>query len=277
MSTPREPLSEKDFIHQGVKQNPYPFWLWLFLLAVFIILGLGASSWYNGKMSSLFRTSPFLQVTNRELSLFLWQNPEYMRAHAQEKTGYLPGFHSLDGVSMDLAASDQYVEAPPTLLFLYHTWRRLVSQEFTSRAIPKEEFKQFLNDEQEWLPRYWPNAPQTYAESLSQLPELHLDDLSALSSEQLPKDVRIAFQGWKNFYKEGKAINNVKPTVKQMQEFLAASPHYARNYWRNIVETQFPHYLIALQNPADAQAPLPEDQLPPFLKVAFYNYLMAGK
>ena len=72
MTTPNlEPkLSEKNFINESYKKKPLPFWLWLFLLTTVIALLWGLSNWYTGKIDFLYRESPFLQVTNRDLSLF---------------------------------------------------------------------------------------------------------------------------------------------------------------------------------------------------------------
>lgn len=64
-------LSEKDFINNnGFKKNPFPAWLWLFLITTVIALLWGVGNWYTNKINILFRQSPFLQVTNRSLSLF---------------------------------------------------------------------------------------------------------------------------------------------------------------------------------------------------------------
>ena len=274
---PPPELSEKDFISEGYQKNPYPLWLWFFLLILFLAVSWGASAWYYARLGNILGASPFMQVTNRELSLYLWQNPEHMRIHAKEKSNYLPGFKYLENVTMDLAAADQYAEAPPEVIFLYHTWKRLISEEFTQRPIPKEEFVQFLRLVQEWTPRYWPAAPAQYSALVSRLPEMEEQDLSKLSLEELPLEVRMAFQGWKNFFKEGDAIERVRPTIQAMQEFLKHSPHYARNYWRNIVEDSVPNYLKSLAHSENSNTPLPADELSPFLKVAFYNYEMAKK
>ena len=270
-------LSEKDFINEGYSKNPYPLWIWFFLLLLFIAAVWGVSGWYHAKIGNIFQSSPFLQVTNRELSLYLWQNPENMRVHAREKSGYLPGFQYVDAVTMDLAAADQYAEAPPELLFLYHTWKRLISGEFIQRPIPKQQFVRFLRDVPEWTPRYWPAAPERYTQLTSRLPEMGDSDLASLSLEELPQDVRMAFQGWKNFFIEGEQIEKVHPTIQQMQAFLLKEPHFARNYWRNIVADTAPNYLKELLNSKEENKELESDQLAPFLKVAFYNYIKAEK
>ena len=275
---PRKELSEKDFINEGYSKNPFPLWVWFFLLTTFLALIWGGSSWYNNKMSLLMRSSPFLQVTNREISLFLWQNPEFMRINAKEKNAYLPGFRYLDKVTPDTSQVDQYVVAPPELLFRYHTWKRLISKEFTQRQIPKKDFKNFLSYAEEWQPRFWAAAPKEYVSMVENLPSSKADDLSTLSLQALPMEVRMAFQGWQNYFIDGEAINNLQPTYAQMREFLTTHPHYARNYWRNIVEDHKPNYLKSLSvAQRDVDALVPVDEMDSFLKVAVYNFLLAQK
>jgi len=82
----------------------------------------------------------------------------------------------------------------------------------------------------------------------------------------LPLDVRIAFQGWENYFKDKEAINQIKVTRKQLQEFLESHPHYARNYWRNIV----PNYL---KGHGEEDSELSPDELTPFLRTALFNYV----
>ena len=278
MATSPPELSEKDFIQEGFKKNPLPFWIWFVLLTILVSLLWGGASWYYTKLNALIQTSPFLQVTNRELSLFLWQNPEFMRVNAKDKNGYLPGFQYLNKVSLELAEADNYVIAPPELLFRYHTWHRLVGNTFSPRPIPVEEFREFLNYTDEWQPRHWPEAPSGYVELINDLPNTKLSDLAILSTTALPKEVRIAFQGWKNYFKEGQAINEVRPTVEEMRRFLNQNPHYARNYWRNIVEPTTPNYLKTFTfETMSPTAPIPSNELSPFLKVAIFNFLMAEK
>lgn len=269
-------LSEKDFIHEGYSKNPWPLWLWLFLITAAVALLWGASNWYGGKINLIVQKSPFLQVTNRDLSLFLWQNPEFMRVNVKEKSNYLPAFNNNNKITVDVASADQYAVAPPELLFRYHTWHRLVSKEFTERPIPIKDFQDFLSYAQEWLPVYWPGATPSYARLVDGLPKSKVKDLSALPQEELPLVVRIAFQGWQNFFKEGEAIDKVGATQKQMQEFLSSHPHYARNYWQNIVHDSVPNYLKSISSDkAASDSPVPSSELAPFLKVAVYNYLQS--
>ncbi|CCB87023.1 MULTISPECIES: hypothetical protein [Parachlamydia] len=265
-------LSEKDFIQEEYPKNPRPFWISLgIVLLVSSMLWL-ISSWYNQEMSLQYQESPFLQVTNRDMSLFLWQFTDHMRANVKEKTSYLPGFLYLEKVGVDPAAAEQYVVAPPELIFLYHVWDLFLRPEFSPRVIPKEEFKRFLREADEWQPVYWTKAPQGYRDLVQHMDRITEEDLNPLSQEQLPQVVRLAFQGWKNYFIEGDAINALEPTYAEIQSFLERHPHYARNYWHNILETSYPNYLNAFEHPiAHLDALVPKSELAPFLRVAFYN------
>jgi hypothetical protein len=278
MAAPEPELQEKNFINEGYSKNPFPLWLWFFLLTVVIALLWGLGNWYTNKVNLLFRESPFLQVTNRDMSLFLWQNPEFMRINAKEKGSYLPAFQYLDKVTVDVAYADQYVTAPPDLIFRYHTWNRLLRGEFTERVIPTEEFRQFISYAEEWKPQYWPGAPAEYVHFIEGLPTIKVKDLSILSRKELPIEVRMAFQGWLNYFKDGEAINTMKISQGEMHRFLSAHPHYARNFWRNIVEKTTPNYLKgAGEFASGGDAMVPSDQIDSFLRVAVFNFLAAQK
>jgi len=278
-STPELPqLPEKDFINESYSKNPWPLWLWFFLLTALIALLWGVGNWYSDKINILLTHSPFLQVTNRDMSLYLWQNPESMRINAKEKNGYLPGFQYIDKVTVDLAASDQYAVGPPELFFRYHTWKRLLYSEFSERAIPRKEFQDFLTYAQEWHPSYWPNAPKQYRQMVDGLSSSTVDNLTTLSLDTLPIEVRMAFVGWKNYFQEGDAINSMQPTQQQMREFINVHPDYARNYWRNVVMNATPNYLKILMKPSENKDSIvPVDDMTSFLRVAFYNYIMGQK
>jgi len=276
MTTPGPQLSEKNFINEGYSKNPFPLWLWFFLLIAFLSIIWGGSNWYNGKINLLVKSSPFLEVTNRQISLFLWQNPEYMRINSKEKNAYLPGFQYMDKITLDLAQADYNAVAPPELLFRYHTWKRLLYNEFSQRPIPKKEFQDFLSYAQEWDPRYWEGTPKEYTAMVNSLPSNQTADLATLSKEALPMEVRIAFQGWYNYFIDGEKINALKPSYLQMTDFLKRHPDYARNFWRNVVQEKTPNYLKSLIQSADQKDTLiPADELTSFLRVAFYNDLMA--
>lgn len=270
-------LSEKDFIQERYSKNPFPFWLWLFLITTVTALFWGGSEWYYTKLGNLFDSSPFLRVTNRQISLFLWQNPEFMRVNAKSKNGYLTGFQYIDKVSIEEGYADNYAVAPPELLFRYHTWSRLVKDEFSARPIPIDEFQEFLKYAIEWQPGYWPNAPSGYVKMIQNLPKQEQKDLNDLPMSELPFDVRIAFQGWKNFFKDGEAINQMKPTYGDLQKFLSKNPHYARNYWRNIVQDTKPNYLKSFTDQMNLEKVIPNTEMTSFLRVALYNFLLSNK
>lgn len=267
-------LLEKDFIHESPSKNPFPLWLWFFIAIALGIVLWGGGSWFNKTMSKEYADNLFLQVTNRDFSNFLWQFPEYMRINAKRKNGYLTGFQYENKVNILAGEAENWVVAPPEILFLYHSWQRQISREYAMRAIPLNEFKEFLNNVEEWQPSNWPKAPKNYTQLISTIDQATTpQDLSSLALTDLPAQVRQAFQGWKNYFKEGEAINAIRPTFAELQEFLKVFPHYARPFWRNIVNTSARNYLYSLEsgkfNPED---PALENELAPFLKVAFYNY-----
>lgn len=272
MNTPTNGLPEKDFIQDEKPENPLPYWLWGFLLTIIVSLIWGVGSWYNRKIEQEQILNPFLQVTNRDFSLFLWQNSEFMRTNVRNKNGYLTGFQ-MTKVSTEPGYADEYVIAPPELLFLYHTWHRLLSEEFSPRPIPKEEFNQFIEYTEEWLPQNWAKAPEGYVTFMKTFSMSKTEDLSTLPTSVIPQEVRMAFEGWKNYFMEGDAINQVKPTYGEVEKFLKTHPHYARNYWRNILLKSYPKYLESLSSKGDkASGEVPQEELAPFFKVGFYNY-----
>lgn len=275
---PPPPLSERDFVQENIRKNPTPFWVWICILTILIGIFWGASSWFNSFYSNQFTGKPFLQVTNREFSLFLWQNPEFMRVNSKTKQGYLPGFQYQEKIGMDLAAADELVSAPPATLFLYHTWNRLLSKEFTETDIPLEQYKEFIQQFPEWEPTNWKEAPQEYVHFMQDLPKEKTENLRTLSKSVLPVQVRMAFQGWKNYYKDAETVNKLSIDVKKMAEFLKSHPNYARPYWQNIVKSSRPDYLISF-NPGHetVTGALPDDQLTAFLKLAFYNFTISQK
>ena len=272
-SIPPNDLPEKDFISEGYSKNPFPLWIWGTILSLVVCVMWGTGSWYTQKMTQQVTSSPFLQVTNREISLFLWQFPEYMRINTKNKTGYLEGFQYREKVTMELEAADKYAMAPPEILFLYHTWKRLISREIPQRAIPVSEFREFLAYAEEWNPQYWSAAPPGYVKLVESLPGLAGEDMQMVSGATLPQEVRIAFQGWRNFFKDREKINQLRPRYSEMQDFLSVFPHYARSYWRNIVDKGDVHYLRTLTlGKFTPQGEIPNYEMMPFLKVAFYNY-----
>lgn len=280
------PLSEENFIQENKKQPStvasIPLWLWPALLTIAASLIWGSLGWFQGIAQKEIASRPFLEVTNREFSEFLWQFPVYMRPYAKQKTGYLPGFQQGDRYTMNLSDTEQLVSAPPEVLFLYHTWKRLLSQYYIARPIQASEFTEFLEAVPEWKPEYWKAAPADYVKLIDSKTYIKEDNLDQLPETTLPLVVKKAFQGWKNFYKEGEQINKVVIDSSQLKEFLATYPQYSRSYWRNIqyvLEKQVAgaHYLESFPGKKEKDESISAEQLAPFLKVALYNWQQANK
>ena len=274
-------LNENKFIAEQYTKNPSPFWIWLGVIAAFGLLVWAGQNWYYQWIETRLVQNPFLQVTNREMSLFLWQNPEHMRVNARQKTGYLSAFQYVDKHTVEPLLAEDYVEAPPELLFLYHTWYRLLYKEFTVQPVSTLQFKEFISYAAEWQPLFWSKAPKEYSEFVK---ELLKDPLATISKtgdtiplSLLPFEVQRAFQGWKNFFIDKEAVNEIQPSIGQMALFLKQYPYYARNYWRNILAESVPNYLKSVDEDAavsekDSDKVIPKEELAPFLKVAFYNF-----
>ncbi|MFI0434855.1 MAG: hypothetical protein ACH350_03870 [Parachlamydiaceae bacterium] len=276
------PLSEKDFISDRWSLASLPFWLWIGLTAIVFSLILGSNNWFQAFIQNEKKNDPFLEVTNREFSLFLWQFSSFSRPHAAKKSGYLPGFETTSQ-NVFFSASEEFVVAPPDLIFLYHTWHRLLASDLIQRPISPQEFTQFLAQLPEWNPENWKGAPKAYIQLIDSKEFFQLNDLQSLPQSTLPIAVRQAFLGWKNYYMEGIQINALEPTFGQLKEFLEKHPHYARNDWRNIAEIHEQKiagldYLAGfVHGTFIPDAIVPKNQLAPFLKVAFYNAEQAAK
>jgi len=81
--------------------------------------------------------------------------------------------------------------------------------------------------------------------------------------------VRQAFRGWENYFRDREAINDYYPTYQQVRDFLEKYPHYARNYWRNLEQTDYLKTLTFGEYQGGVLVAV--DQLAPFLKAALYN------
>lgn len=278
----KPPLSEKDFIQNGWSITSTPFWLWISLLAVIAALVWGTRGWYEGFEEKEISKDPFLEVTNRDFSLFLWQFPSFLRVNVSKKTGYLPGFLSTSE-NFNSSTAEEFVSAPPDVIFLYHTWHRLLSNELIARPISPAEFDDFLQQLPEWQPVNWKNAPKDYVQLIDSKSYSKIENLQTLSESTLPLIVRQAFLGWKNYFIEGPRINELQPTFAQVTAFLEKHPNYARNYWRNIdvIHSQKVaglDYLHDLLNGTFIpDATFPAEQLAPFLKVGLFNAEQAQK
>lgn len=191
----KKPLQEKNFISNTNGKELFSSWIFTLLLFFVAATLFYMGSWLTRELDQ----KPFLKVTNRDFSLFLWQNTEYMRANVQQKTGYLPGYNKADQM-------DEYVIVPPEVLFLYHTWKRLVGDYFIPRSLPSEKFQEFLS--------YDKGSYSPYQD----------------------------YMGWTNYYYEGDQINELSPTYGEVEDFLKIYGNYNRNFWRNL----FPDYLKGL-------------------------------
>lgn len=220
-----------------------------------------------------------MQVTNRQFSIFLWQNPQFIRAYIRRKEHYLDAWG--DRLTVDPARADEWVSAPAEVLFLYHTWQRLLASYYYRRPIPQIEFLDFLKSDPEWHPRYWREAPDRYRELVAWLEEgSQIGDLQYVSEGELPTIVRQAFQGWKNFTKESEAIHNLRPTYDTLQAFIETYPNFRRPLWINLVRHERPDYLnLDRAREGDkikGSDLVAESKLDGLLKMALYNYLNAS-
>lgn len=273
-----EELLEKDFIDESAPKSPLFLLMWGLAFISFVTIFWGVGSWYNRTMEQKIEDSPFLQVTNRELSVFLWHFSDNMPQHVKDKLGYLPAFEYQNRIGIRPEDADDFCQAPPELLFLYHTWDRLLSSDYIPRPIPKAQFVEFLEDQPEWSAEYWSGASEGYQRFLRELDSLSRDDLSGEPEWALPKVVRQAFQGWKNYKYEGQQINDLNLKYAELQAFMRRYPHYARNFWRNILIRAVPTYLLEYTYAEFEGVELvPDTELSPFLKVALFNFLQAQK
>lgn len=274
-SNPKGELPDNKLIREPNGPMLQPIWIYLAIIASVAVIFWGGGSYFYQRHELVQGANPFLQVTNRQFSLFLWQFPEYMRAAVSGKQGYLPGFDYQNRVGITAGKAEDYVSAPPEVLFLYHTWKRLISNEFAERPVITEEFRDFLENFPEWLPKNWPDAPASYKTLVD---SLSTNSTKTLPLQSIPKEVQYAYIGWKNMKLEGNLINTVQPTYAQMAQFIKKYPHYARNYWRNLVLKGKPDYLKTLTSGNfDEKAVIPEKELTAFLKVAFFNAQQAAK
>lgn len=256
------------------KRDRSTFLVWIAVFASAVLLLWGYSGFFIDFAKVDIENKPFLQVTNRQMSLFLWQFPNLLRQNVASRSDYLSGFDLENRVGIKPGYADNRAIAPPEVLFLYHVWDRLVREEFIQRSISKGEFFEFLTQNPEWLPKNWKAAPEEYVRTIDSLDIIPQQDLSTLSKTALPMDVRMAFQGWKNFFSEGDFINFYQVSYADLKKFLEISPHYARNYWINIVKKDYPDYLATMGKDEDKVG---AKELPPFLKVALFNMVQAEK
>ena len=198
-------LSEKDFISEGYQKNPWPAWIFFFVLLGLLALGWIFSDLRSTWLAEQQKNNPFLQVTNRQISIFLWSNPEFMRANVRAKVD-LPAFRDDDKIHVIPTLADEYAIVPPEVLFRYHIWKEFLADDVPDRKITVLEFKTFLNDCEEWLPEYWTDASDEYRAYVAELSKKSPESKNATAdvpNDVLPKEVRQSFIGWKNSTKRG--------------------------------------------------------------------------
>ena len=245
------------------------FWLALVIFATLLIWLI--TTWSVNEREEMVESHPQMQVTNRQFSLFLWQNPQFMRQNIQKKAEYLIAWG--DHLTVDPTKADDWVLAPSEALFLYFTWQRLVGNYYYPRPILQKEFVTFLNSDTQWHPKYWKMAPEAYKELIQWIEEgSELGDLKEVSYKELPLVVRQAFQGWKNFTKESEAINEVRPTYRQLWTFLEHYPNFRRPLWINLLRETRPDYLMEVS--VKGGDLVPDTELDGLIKIGLYNYLL---
>jgi len=257
-------LKDDQLINESYSKRPDIFWKWAGLFALFIF-GIWFIQWsVQSAVQEKIRDNPFNNVTNREFSVFLWENPQYFRAHSDFKTGYLPAFQYLDKqVTVEPELAEQIVIVNPEILFLYHTWNRLLGEYWIPTKIDPQEFKKFLEYDEQWRPFYWSDAPESYVALVESL-----DRESGNIADKLPLPVRKSFQGWKNYIQNGDAINELQPSYKMVYAFVQKYPHYGRSYWVNIFSEG---YLVNLEKNRFSDQKISRQELSAMLRVALYN------
>lgn len=264
-----EELEEKD---PGPERNSRQAWFFIFALLAIFFLFWGLSIWQKGILSQKRLEFAFYDVTNREFSLFWWQNPDMDKDD-------IPFFK--DDLSLLPDQADQYVVAPSEILFRYHVWNRLIGNSLAPRPIYEKEFAEFLVQNKEWLPRFWPKAPHAYAQLVEDIFQKGdgSRNVQKLPYSILPYEARLAFQGWINYTHEWNEIINVSPSKEEMAAFLKEHPTYGPTYWQNILKKTRPHYLESFSGidftfSGDKDEKLNEEELSIFLKIAFYNFVI---
>lgn len=266
-------LQEKDFIHEEYRKNPRPAWICFFILVVFFVIWWWVAKWREERLEAYQKNSSFLQVTNRELSLFLWSHPEFMRANVKMKADYLTGFKEEDKIRVIPEFAEEYAVAPPEVLFRYHIWKTFLSHHIPDRKITVGEFLEFIQCCKEWHPTFWNGAPKTYKVFVESLNKF--EGSQKIAPELLPDSVKQGFIGWKNFYKEGDQINNLLISYDLLDGFLAKYKELARGYWRNILQESTPEYLLEYSNNEYvAKSFVPTHQMASVFKVPFFNEQM---
>jgi hypothetical protein len=263
-------LMEKDFISEkGLKKSSKPTFQYLLLVIAVIALTWWWVSFKQNWIAS--NNQEFGKVTNREFSLFLWQNPEYTRRLAYEKDHHLTQFSKDGGVHIVKNHAEDIVEAPPSLVYNYYYWKKFAGDIDFSREIERDFFYSFLESCPEWLPENWNNAPKSYSKISESLLQLSSKEFKELQ-QTLPDNLRQAFFGWLNYYHEGNLINAVAPSYEEVQSFLKEHPNLKRNIWKNLLLEQAPNYLqSALDSSIDKEKLYPQGEMTSLFKLLYFN------
>lgn len=252
-------LDEKDFIQEDFHKDKRPMWFFLILLSL-VIVGYSLVRQSQDRLQQrLLEDRLFFNVTNRELSVFLWQNPELMRGNVQSRSNYLPAFEYLGDVTVNPNRADEKVIGPRELLYRYHQWARLLGDKVFDRKIPHKYLMEFLEEDAQWKPEYWKGAPKEYAQAYAQ---------GLLEKVDLPLKLRQAFHGWFAYKYEGVAINQIVPTAKELRAFLKEQPEYARHNWYFIYKELGMNYLGSLQ---ELEGVYPLREISPQLRWAYHT------
>jgi hypothetical protein len=263
-----------------VGEGKYSSYIWIFLILFLsvILLTWGVGKWQRHLLRENREKYAFFRVTNREFSLFLWQHPEFLQSQVQIKEDYLPHFAVHETARLLPEYADAFVIAPPELLFRYHVWKRLLGDTLAPRPIDAHVLSQFLDLNKEWLPKYWKEAPAEYAAFVQKLPLMGQKNVQDLPYQELPFEVRFAFQGWYNYYHEWSRIQNIHPSIEGMGEFLVQHPRYGRSHWRNILKDALPNYLITFKwgggKWQDQKGTLAHEELSDFLRIGYFNFVV---
>lgn len=254
------PIKDSELINESYHKRPGTFWAWLFVFMLLMSALIGIRFWLQHEWKKEVESTPFTRVTNREMSIFLWHNPEFMRAHVGQKNGYLPAFQYISKVSVEPLLADEWVAAPPPVLFLYHTWKRQIGEIWIARSIVPQEFEEFLSYAEEWQPEFWKKAPASYVDLIKKL-----HSLSGNIAGELPLEVKLAFQGWKNYMKERSFIQALAVSGGELNRFLERYPSFRRPYWKNIVGENY------LRHAWGEEEIVPQMEMAGFLKSSLYN------
>lgn len=272
-------LEERKFVQEKYSKDPSYFWIWMAIAAAILTLAWGLQSWYV-KNESKNEESPFAAVTQRQFSLFTAQFPEF--GSSSNKTAlFSSSLYGKDKINP--SKLEERIEASAELLFLYHTWNRLIAAQQPIRAISSSQFLEFLQSQPQWQPSLWKEAPQNYVLLVNSLMGKKEVANSFLKREELPLMAVLAFQNWLNFGVEQQEIKEMHISDAQEALFLKAYPQYSRSYWQNILKKRFPKYLLNIEKkaaasaaPAGLETPS-QEKLPIFFQTALFNFLANEK